>query len=110
MQKFIAAPFWAIILAASPVSAQMAPVAKAFAPILEARLGADRLILRPHGYVQPVLIRNLIAAYGDSRTANTGGITWGSPAVTSSASFGAGYAGFLGPLSGNKFLINTGWT
>jgi hypothetical protein len=61
-------------------------------------------------YVQPTLVNNYAIAAGDSRAANSGAFpAWSSPTFTVVTNYSNGYTGWLYPLSGNKFLAETGW-
>ena len=62
------------------------------------------------GYMQPPLTNNYLIGYGDSRTANAGGVLYtGGSTVTSNIGFGATYFGQVYALSGNKYLPEYGY-
>lgn len=63
-------------------------------------------------YIQPALVNNYAVAFGDSRTANSTIFPpWNAAAATFTAStdYSNGHAGWLFPLSGNRYLAEIGW-
>jgi len=72
--------------------------------------GGGRFIGPGKSYFQPALVNNYAVALGDSRTANSAAFPpWSGSTFTVSTDFSNGYAGWLFPLSGNRFLAQTGW-
>ena len=62
------------------------------------------------GYIQPTIVNNYLIAAGDSRTANSMIFpAWSSGTFTTATNYSNGYAGWLFPLSGNRYLAEIGW-
>jgi len=74
--------------------------------------GGARFIGPGRSYVQPALVNNYAVAFGDSRTANSTIFPpWAnaSHTYTAATDYSNGYAGWLFPLSGNRYLAEVGW-
>ncbi len=110
-------------LAASMLaSAQVAEAAQANKPPLFAAqrlynaggatiLGGGAHLVGPgRSYIQPTLVNNYAVAFGDSRTANSTIFPpWSGTSFTVATDYSNGYAGWLFPLSGNRYLAEVGW-
>jgi lysophospholipase L1-like esterase len=72
--------------------------------------GGARFIGPGKAYFQPALVNNYVAAFGDSRTANSAAFPpWSGSTFTVATDYSNGYAGWIFPLSGNLYLAETGW-
>jgi hypothetical protein len=73
--------------------------------------GGGHAFSPPAGYVQPTIVNNYLIAAGDSRTANSMVFpAWsGGNTFTTATNYSNGYAGWLFPLSGNRYLAEIGW-
>jgi hypothetical protein len=72
--------------------------------------GGGRLVGPGKTYIQPALLNNYAVAFGDSRTANSTIFPpWSGASFTVSTDYSNGYAGWLFPLSGNRYLAEIGW-
>jgi len=66
-----------------------------------------------NGYAPPVLVNNYALALGDSRTGNSGGMTYAAVgcasgcSLTENWSFSNGYAGWLGALGQGKIVLGS---